>query len=303
MQALLPLFTANILPIFLTAGAGFLLGRFVDVEPRTVSRVCFYIFSPCLVFTLITSSQIGGDDFLLIMSYAVAATLLVGLLAALVGIAMRMERRLLIAVVITAMFANSGNFGLSVNNFAFGEDALAYASIFFATSSILVYTVGVFVASMGEASLKEALIGLLRVPAIYGLALAFIFNAFDLSLPLPLDRSVNLLAHAAIPSMLVLLGLQLQRVVWNGQVRAMILANGMRLAMAPIIAIGLSILFGLQGPARQAGILEASMPTAVFATILATEYDVEPAFVTTVVTTTTLLSPLTLTPLLAFLGT
>ena len=85
------------------------------------------------MFTLLTSSQIGGDDFLLIMGYAVAATLLVGLLAALVGIAMRMERRLLIAVVITAMFANSGNFGLSVNNFAFGQDALAYASIFFAT--------------------------------------------------------------------------------------------------------------------------------------------------------------------------
>jgi predicted permease len=58
----------------------------------------------------------------------------------------------------------------------------------------------------------------------------------------------------------------------------------------------------LQGSALQAGVTEASMPTAVMATVLATEYDVEPAFVTTVVTTTTLLSPLTLTPLLALLG-
>ena len=303
MQALLPLFTANILPIFLTAGAGFLLGRFIEVEPRTISRVCFYIFSPCLVFTLLTGSQLGGDEFFLIMGYAVVVTLLIGLFTAFIGIALRTERKLLIGVVITAMFSNSGNFGLSLNSFAFGESTLAFASVFFITSSILVYTVGVFIASMGQASIKEAAIGLLRVPAIYGLALAFVFNAFNLSLPLPLDRSVNLLAQAAIPSMLVLLGLQLQRVVWNGQIRAMLLANGMRLAIAPLVAIGLSILFGLQGPARQASILEASMPTAVFATILATEYDVEPVFVTTVVTTTTLLSPLTLTPLLAFLGT
>jgi predicted permease len=44
------------------------------------------------------------------------------------------------------------------------------------------------------------------------------------------------------------------------------------------------------------------MPTAVMATILATEYEAEPAFVTTTVFATTLLSPLTLTPLLLILG-
>jgi predicted permease len=61
-------------------------------------------------------------------------------------------------------------------------------------------------------------------------------------------------------------------------------------------------LFGLQGATRQASILEASMPTAVMCTILATEFDVEPAFVTSVVFVTTILSPLTITPLLSYLG-
>ena len=302
MPSLLPLFSANILPIFLTAGAGFLLGRFIEIEPRTISRVCFYIFTPCLVFTLITTSRLGGSEFFLLMGYAIITTLLVGFLAFVGGKVIRLERNILIAMVISAMFANSGNFGLSLNSFAFGNAALAFATVFFITSSILVYTVGVFVASMGRANLMDSVRGLARVPALYGLALAFIFNAFDLSLPSPLDRSVNLLAQAAIPSMLVLLGLQLQRVEWNGKVRALVLANGMRLLIAPIIAIVFSVVFGLTGVARQASILEASMPTAVIVTILATEYDVEPAFVTAAVTTSTLLSPLTLTPLLAFLG-
>jgi predicted permease len=44
------------------------------------------------------------------------------------------------------------------------------------------------------------------------------------------------------------------------------------------------------------------MPTAVMTTVIATEFDIHPSFVTTVVTATTLLSPLTLTPLLAILG-
>ena len=44
------------------------------------------------------------------------------------------------------------------------------------------------------------------------------------------------------------------------------------------------------------------MPWAVLSTILATEYDAEPVFVTTAVFVSTLLSPLTLTPLLLILG-
>jgi predicted permease len=76
----------------------------------------------------------------------------------------------------------------------------------------------------------------------------------------------------------------------------------MRLLIAPLLAIGLSRLFRMSGPSYQAVVLEAAMPAAVLTTILATEFDAEPTFVTTVVLITTLLSPLTLTPLLAFLG-
>ena len=76
----------------------------------------------------------------------------------------------------------------------------------------------------------------------------------------------------------------------------------MRLLVAPLLAIGLSRIFGLTGPAYQATVLEAGMPTAVLTTVLATEFDCLPSFVTTVVFVTTILSPLTLTPLLYILG-
>jgi predicted permease len=44
------------------------------------------------------------------------------------------------------------------------------------------------------------------------------------------------------------------------------------------------------------------MPSAVICIVIASEYDAEPAFVTSVVVLTTLLSPVTLTPILSFLG-
>jgi hypothetical protein len=76
----------------------------------------------------------------------------------------------------------------------------------------------------------------------------------------------------------------------------------MRLVVAPAVALGIVLLLGLSGAAMQAAISESGAPTAVFMTILATEYEVEPSFVTAAVFTSTLLSPLTMTPLIAWLG-
>ncbi|MCK4976949.1 MAG: AEC family transporter, partial [Anaerolineales bacterium] len=219
-----------------------------------------------------------------------------------IGRILRIQRRLLVAVVLTAMFGNSGNYGLSLNLFAFGEDALAYASLFFVTAAILTYTLGVFIASLGSSSVKKSLQGLLKVPVIYAVGLAFLFNAMNWTLPLAMDRTVNLLADAAIPVLIVLMGIQLRHTRWNGQAKALGLSNSMRLIGGPILALGLSVVFGLTGAARQAGVTEAAVPTAIMMTVLATEYNIKPSFVTTAVFTSTLLSPLTMTPLLAYLG-
>ncbi|HLE15743.1 MAG TPA: AEC family transporter [Anaerolineales bacterium] len=302
MSQLLALFSNNILPIFITAGAGFLSAKYLQVTPRSVSLLAFYIFSPCLIFNLLTTSQLGGVEISRMAGFTVISILLLGLLAGVLGKLLRLERRLLVALLLVVMFGNAGNYGLSLNLFAFGEDALAYASLYFVTVAVLMYTLGVVIASLGNTSLANALSGLLRVPAVYAVILALVFNYFGWELALPLDRSVDLLANATIPVLMVLMGIQLQASRWTDHTLALSLGNLLRLVASPALALGLSVLFRLDGAAFQAGILESAMPTAVVMTVLATEYDIEPAFITTAVFTSTLLSPLTLTPILAFLG-
>ncbi|MCK5427967.1 MAG: AEC family transporter, partial [Anaerolineales bacterium] len=301
MNSLLILFANNILPIFLAAGAGYLVAKYLGVKPHSISRIAFYIFSPSLIFRLLTTSQLNNNDIYHMVGFAAASMLVVGFITWVIGRILRIQRRLLVAVVLTAMFGNSGNYGLSLNLFAFGEDALAYASLFFVTAAILTYTLGVFIASLGSSSVKKSLQGLLKVPVIYAVGLAFLFNAMNWTLPLAMDRTVNLLADAAIPVLIVLMGIQLRHTRWNGQAKALGLSNSMRLIGGPILALGLSVVFGLTGAARQAGVTEAAVPTAIMMTVLATEYNIKPSFVTTAVFTSTLLSPLTMTPLLAYL--
>jgi predicted permease len=302
LSGLFNLFLNNLSPILLIAGSGFVLGKRFQINPRTFSQVVFYFFSPCLVFNSLAKSQLSDSDFVSLVGFVVVMVTLVGLLAWSIGSALRLERHLLAAVMITSMFNNAGNLGLPVTLFAFQEPAFVRASVIFVIYSSLTNTVGVVIASMGKSGLRQAVFGLLKMPAIYALVLGILFSRQDWELPLFLDRAVSLAANATIPCMLVLLGIQLQQAHWTGQARALTTAVTLRLLAAPIIAIGLSALFGLHGPARQASILEAAMPSAVLSTIIATEFDVEPAFVTSVVFVTTLLSPLTLTPLISYLG-
>lgn len=303
LSRLVQLFTENLLPVLLAVGAGYLAARFMKLEVRSLSRITFYIFSPCLVFTLLTGSDLSNGDILKMAGFAVVTMTLVGLLAWLVGRLLRFERRILAGVVITSMLLNAGNFGLAVVFFGFGEKALAYASVFFVTDAILAYTAGVVIASLGTQSVMRSFLNLAKVPAVYALILALVFVYFGWQLPLPLERAAVLLGDASIPAMLVLLGMQLHSVNLVGNYVPLFVASTMRLVVSPAIALGLSALLQIQGPFRQAGVLQAAMPAAVITTLIATEYEVVPKFVTSVVITTTLVSIFTLTPLLAFLST
>lgn len=302
MLELIGLFANNILPVFLIAGAGYVLGKFTRMDPRPISQVVFYIFSPCLLFTLLTTNRLSGGEISRVMAFATATTLLLGLLTLLIGLAMRMPRPTLAGVLLGSMFMNAGNFGLPVVLFAFGETALSYAGLYFVTVSILTYSLGAVIASMGKESLAKSLVKLFRVPVIYGVILALVFLITGQQVPTLLARTTAVLGNASIPGMLILLGLQLRTIVWTKNPAPITLASGMRLLAGPLLALALAPLFGLTGPARQALVLESAMPAAVSNILLATEFNADPPFVSALVLATTLLTPLTLTLLLAYLG-
>jgi predicted permease len=114
-------------------------------------------------------------------------------------------------------------------------------------------------------------------------------------------RPIGLLSDAALPLMIIVLGMQLERARKAERPSLVAMAVGLSLIAAPFLALWLTWLLDLTGSARQAGVLLASMPSAVVTTILALEFDVSPSFVTNCVFLSTVLSPLTLTPLIAYL--
>lgn len=300
-MTLISIFANNILPIFMIAGVGWALARWLRADVKTISRVTLYALSPCLVFNLLVTSRLSADEFGRIILFTLGTILGIGAITWLVAQVMRLDRAMVSVLMIVVMFANGGNYGLPLTLFAFGQDALARATIYFVISFILTYTLGVVVASSGRSGFRQALVGVLKIPTLYAVAGALVVLITGAQLPPVVMRPIELLGNAAIPLMLLVLGMQLERAAKPERPHLVGLAVGLRLIVSMLLGLVLAEVMGLEGVARQAGILQSAMPVAVVTTILAVEFEIEPAFVTSVVFLSTILSPLTLTPLIALL--
>ena len=301
MRILLSIFLDDVLPIFIVAGVGFLLARRLRIDVRIVSRVAFNALSPCLVFTLLMNSPVGAAEFGRLGVFSVCSILGVGLIAWLVARLLRLDRAASASFLMVVMFSNTGNFGLPAVMLAFGADALARGTIYFVISASMMYTLGVFLASSGRRSSREALAGILKVPTVYAVALAGLFLATGVRLPSPIRTSIEMLSTAALPVMMLVLGMQFARAARPERPLLVALAAILTLIVSPLLAFVLADAIGLAGTGRQAAVLEASMPAAIMTTVLALEYDASPSFVTAVVFVTTLISPLTVTVIIALL--
>jgi predicted permease len=295
-------FANNLLPILLIAAAGYILGKTLIVDSRTIGRMVFYIFSPLLVFNLMVASQLNMKQALTTVGYTATVIAVMGVIAFILGKIFQLPRAHLLAVVLTVAFGNTGNYGLPLVKFAFGDEALAVASIFYVTTTILFNTVGVVIASLGHLDLKSAILGVFKLPILYAVMIALAIKGFGIQIPLPLSRTIEIAANGAIPAMIILLGLELTRIEWTNSWRATSLGVAAKLLIGPIIGLLLAGVFDLQGHARQGSVIEAAMPAAVATTVVATEYKLEPPLVTAIVFFGTALSPLTLTPLIVFLA-
>ncbi len=295
-------FANNLLPILLIATSGYILGKFLTVDPRTIGRIAFYIFSPLLIFDLMVTSQLDIKQAASTIAYTAAVIAVMGILAFILGKIFKLERPQLLAAILTVAFGNTGNYGLPLIKFAFGDEALAVASIFFVTTTILFNVIGVVIASLGHTDLKSAILGVFKLPIVYAVLLALLVNATRFQLPLSLARTIEIAASGSVPLMIVLLGLELTRIQWSHSFRAVSVGVLTKLILGPIVGLVLADLFGMHGHTRQANVLDAGMPAAVATTVLATEYQLEPSLVTAIVFIGTILSPLTLTPLIVYLS-
>ncbi len=284
------------------AGFGFAARRWLKLEKRALSTAVLNVFSPCLVFSSLVSSKLPGDELVELVLFALLNIVGMGLLAFLFSRLLRLSRSQTVMLLIVVMFVNGGNYGLTLNRLRYGDAGLARAVVYYTTSTLIIYTGGMLLASMGHVSWRASVGRLLRLPAMYAAVSAIVVYSFNIQLPESLLRGIEVAGGGAIPVMLLVLGMQMADTVHFGMLKLAAVAVLLRLVGGPIMGFLIAGQLGLQGLSRSTSIIESSMPTAVFVIILATEFELHPTAVTGVVVLSTLFSPITVASAITLFG-
>ncbi|MFC7098494.1 AEC family transporter [Halobaculum marinum] len=312
-MALLDIFAGAVLPIVAVAGVGFALGRTSDVDADPLNTVVVYVLAPALVLHSLATASFSGET---IAKMAVAVTAyIVGMVIVAEGIGRLLgesEPRLS-ALVLAATFPNCGNYGIPLSDFAFPGGGRAAAVLYLAIQAVLIYTVGVYVASRaGGGGGLQGVRRVLRIPLVWAVPVALGARALGLvpAADATAMQTLQLVGDSSIPVMLLILGIQLSRTDYGSALSQAAVPSVLKMVVAPAVAVAIALVVGFgDATVARVFVLESAMPAAVTPLILVGEFadDLEvggvsvPEYVSTVILVTTLASIPMLTGLIALL--
>lgn len=280
-------------PVFIVALIGLIWARSgAHFDELSISRLVLNVGIPCLLFRSLTTIDVPPASLAAMAGLAAAAMSAFAMTGLLVLKAMKLPAHTFLGPLV---FTNSGNLGLPVCLFAFGEPGLALGMAYFAVSSTCHVVLGGPLFS-GTFSLQP----LFRSPLTWAVVITVGVVALGLPVPTWIARTTTLLGDIAIPLMLLTLGVSLSNMHLKSLGRSVTLSF-VRLGVGVSTGLVLTTLLEVDGLTRKVLILQASMPVGVLNYLFAHRYARTPEQVASLVLVSTLLSVVSIPVLLAWL--
>lgn len=276
MVSLISVFATAILPIVSVGGVGYLLGRWRSIDTAALNTVIVYILAPALVFYSLATTTLAQSTLLRTGVAVIVSHLLVIGVAAGIGRTLNKSETAVAALMLIAAFPNSGNYGIPVSNFAFGSTGRATAAVYLSVQGVLLYTLGVYIASRGGRSNRLA--GIKRVftvPLVYAVVVALLARGLQVvpAADTTVMVTIKLVGDASIPLMLLVVGIRLAQTDIGSTLSAVGLGVGLKMVIAPIIGFGVAVMIGFNDPVvAKTFVLESAMPSAITPIILVAEF-------------------------------
>lgn len=280
-------------PVGLLAVAGFVWARSgTDYPLEFVTRLAMTLALPALIFTSLMKTTIAPEALAALTVASIAAYGMLSLIFILLTHLMGLDRRTYAAPLI---FGNTGNIGLPLAFFAFGEAGLGYGVVIFAVMMVWSFTFGLWLVAGGGTPGKA-----LREPAMWAALLGALFLWQGWQTPDWLTRSLDLLGQLAIPLMLITLGVAMSRLT-AARIGQAVFLSVLRLMVCAAVAIIIGWGFALSPIAFAVLVLQLTTPVAVTAYMLAGKYGADAEAVAGLVLASTLIGVGMLPLALAFL--
>lgn len=279
-------------PVFILAAIGFAWVRLgFEYRVEFVTRLAMTLSIPCLIFMSLMKTEIDPKALADVSLAALVAYVIVMVIFFAVVKLGRLDSQTYLAPLI---FGNTGNLGLPLALFAFGDVGLGYAVVIFAVMAMLSFTIGIWMVA-GAGSFAR----ILKEPLVAATILGALFLWQGWKTPVFLSNTLDLIGQIAIPVMLITLGVAVARLETKAIGQASILAV-IKLVVCVGAAWAAAVYFELDPIAAGVLILQVATPVAVTSYLLAEKYGADAKPVAGLVVVSTLLSVITLPLILSF---
>lgn len=255
-------------PIVFIVGVAYGYGRYKKPTMEAANTVNLDVFIPALVIAVFARQEMNIAEYADLLKVGVLVTLLPALLTLTCYRWFHVQWKTL---ALPMMFKNSGNLGIPLLLFTFGESYLPAIILLFIVSTLLHVTVGIWMLSNTQRSF-----GFLKQPILLATLLGVLMSVFGVDLPEWLVTGLTLLGDVAVPLMLFSLGVRLVDLDVHGWRIGVLGALAAPLFGLVSAALGL-LLFNLPETQEKMIWLYAALPPAVMNFILAERYQQQPA--------------------------
>jgi malate permease and related proteins len=296
-------FLSVLLPIFGIFLLGFLGQKKFHFDTKTISTMALYLMSPVLVFrTFYTNSFEKEYLYLVIYNFGLCLALIA--FVYLIAYMKKYSTTETCGMILASSFMNNGNYGTPVVLLLFGAAGLHYAIILMVIQQLLMCTVGVYYAAKGSPEgngIKSALSAVKKMPIVYGAIAGCLAHYLHIPFNDSMLSAIDLVANAAIPTIMLTLGMQLANIsIRNIEKVKISISLLLKLTISPVIAYILTLFLPVDDMVKQIMIVMAAMPTAANTTMYALQFNTEPDFVSSATFISTTLSLATL-PIIFFI--
>lgn len=294
-----------ILPVLIVFLIGYIGQKIIGFDIKTISTVSLYLMSPFLAFRTFYTTALTMD-YLYICLFAILLVLILFLITWIWAHFLQAERSEVSAMMLGAVFMNSGNYGAPVVLFALGSPGFHIAVIIMVLHSLLMNSLGIFFAAIGgkgKATVRQALQNVFRMPVLYASIIGIFLQLLHVAVPKPVMNGVDLVADASIPLVMLVLGMQLASIS-KARVKYQFVTSVsiIRIILSPLAAAAILWFMPLNDLIKSVLIIQAAMPAAANTTMLALQFDTEPDLVSFTTFITTIISIFSIPFVLHFLG-
>jgi len=289
-----------VLPLYLLIGVGFVATRTGLLAPGTIPALGAFVLNialPALIVNALMSQNLRESfnvGYLFAYGFGSLAAFLIILFVFMV-----IFRRSLSEATIAAFggsASNSGFVGLPVVTLVLGTTALTAVPLTMLIENLLIIPLSLALAEMGQhkekrlpAILRETARSLVRSPLLLAIILGAVLSALGIQFPAPVAKTITLIAGAAVPCALLIIGGMLANMKARSIGPDAFWISIGKLALHPLaVATAFTFVCGVPDNLRAAGIILAAAPMVTIYPIIGARFKLQSMSAAALLAATTL---------------